>query len=261
MSVVASRVLSFQVITNNNKNKLKIETNSNNNSNNNTEETENEEPSLSVTEKTSETIVNTGIWLKLPSPATTNVTAATLHKQINYDNVFIVQEFIENAVYFVHSLTIKSTTDTDTTLDSQLTCTFRGNCIPDISIQDYIIQIVKYINQHYEYRSNSLKDYGGFIDLVGGFVLLERLVDSTDLKLNDWTVHRALITSVLIAHKLLEDDCASNRFFSCVGGITLEKMNTLEIIVCEALEFNLHLGNRLWEIANVIALATCKLYT
>jgi hypothetical protein len=233
MSFVA-RVLSLQVITNNKKNKLKVKIN------NNTEKAKEE---LSVTKETNENIVNTGIWPNLPSPTTTIVTTATLHKQIYNDNGFIGQEYIKNAVHFVHSLISKSTTDSDTTLDNQLSSAFKGQCIPDISIQDYITRIIKYINQHYEYRSNPLKDYGGFVDLVGGFVLLERLVDSTDLQLNEWTVHRALITSVLIAHKLLEDDCASNRFFSCVGGITLDKMNTLEIIVCEALEFNLPLFN------------------
>jgi hypothetical protein len=235
---VTSSALSFHVIININKNKLKIEI-----SDNITEETKKKE--LSVTKETNENIVNTDIWPNLPSPTTTIVTTATLHKQIYNDNGFIGQEYIKNAVHFVHSLISKSTTDSDTTLDNQLSCAFKGHCIPDISIQDYIIRIIKYINQHYEYRSNPLNDYGGFVDLVDGFVLLERLVDSTDLHLNEWTVHRALITSVLIAHKLLEDDCASNRFFSCVGGITLDKMNTLEIIVCEALEFDLPLFNRL----------------
>jgi hypothetical protein len=188
-------------------------------------------------------------WPSLPTISNNNITSTHISY---YDIVH------HKAVDFVRSLQTTSTTMSHRELENtsnQITFLLKGPRIPRITMYDYIIRIIKYINRYYDDNSNSLSiGCIGFIHLLGGFVLLERLTLHTDTILNEWTVHRALITSVLIAHKILEDDRASNQFFARVGGITLQEMNTLEIVVCETLDFDLHVGNRLWEIANIIIL-------
>jgi hypothetical protein len=195
-------------------------------------------------------LVKTGSWPSLP----------TIIKNNNITSTHISHHDIAHhkAVDFVNSLQTISTTESHRNPinnNNRITYLLKGPRIPRITMYDYILRIIKYINRYYDDNSD-LFSIGsiGFIHLLGGFVLLERLTLHSHLILNEWTVHRALITSVLIAHKILEDDRASNQFFARIGGITLKEMNILEIVVCETLGFDLHLGNRLWEIANIISL-------
>jgi hypothetical protein len=181
-----------------------------------------------------------------------NQNADIMKKQRNDDNH--IDQYIQNATNFVYSLMLATDEANTKPLDEQLTHIFRGRTIPRISIQDYIFRIVKYINRYYDDHcpSPTVSTSTGFFTLLGGFVLLERLTYQHGLRLDNWTIHRALITSVLLAHKILEDDCASNRFFSKIGGISSIEINILEMVACRALNFQLALGNRLWVIANSI---------
>jgi hypothetical protein len=124
----------------------------------------------------------------------------------------------------------------------QLTYNFKGSNVPSISIRSYLMRIVKYINRFSFERENEFSPVcAGFVNVLCGLVLLERLTKVAKLELNDWTVHRALIACILVAHKFLLDDYASNKDFALVGGISLKEMNKLESDVCEALQFEVGL--------------------
>ena len=62
--------------------------------------------------------------------------------------------------------------------------------------------------------------------------------------LNPYTVHRILLTCVVLADKLLNDQAASNPTYAGVGQITLAELYEMEAYVWQALDFNVLVGPR-----------------
>eukprot|EP00754_Rhynchopus_humris_P013494 Rhum_TRINITY_DN14328_c17_g1::Rhum_TRINITY_DN14328_c17_g1_i1::g.83266::m.83266 len=62
--------------------------------------------------------------------------------------------------------------------------------------------------------------------------------------LNPYTVHRILLTCVVLADKLLNDQAASNPTYAGVGQITLTELYEMEAYVWKALDFNVLVGPR-----------------
>jgi hypothetical protein len=174
-----------------------------------------------------------GTWPKLPPPKKNMDENTKEFAVIDSDS----EKTIDRALTFVESLMQSTAHPSD-----EITYAFTGQRVPKISIRAYLIRIVKYVNRYAQEAENVFSsDCSGFISLLGGLVLLERLTKIGRLELNDWTVHRALIATVLVAHKVLDDDNASNNFFSRIGGISLGEMNALELTVCKALRFEFRL--------------------
>jgi hypothetical protein len=113
---------------------------------------------------------------------------------------------------------------------------FTGRRIPKCTMEQYIIRIVKYINRSYREEDPLTETSTGFICLVGGLVILERLADS-GVVINTLSIHRALIASVMVSNKLLEDHVMENDVFAAIGGVTLQQANDAEVAVCKTLSF------------------------
>ena len=75
---------------------------------------------------------------------------------------------------------------------------------------------------------------------IYALVILDKMQQyDTRLKINSFNMNRLLITAVMIAAKLLEDQHFSNKYYSTVGGIpTVQEMNTLEITMLNILKYN-----------------------
>jgi hypothetical protein len=113
---------------------------------------------------------------------------------------------------------------------------FTGRRIPKCTMEQYIIRIVKYINRSYREEDPLTETSTGFICLVGGLIILERLAYSGVL-INTLSIHRALIASVMVSNKLLEDHVMENDVFAAIGGVILQQANDAEVAVCKTLSF------------------------
>jgi len=63
----------------------------------------------------------------------------------------------------------------------------------------------------------------------------------TKFSLNKLNIHRLVLTSVMIASKFMDDKYYSNQYWSRVGGITNDELNSLEIEFLFLLDFHLHI--------------------
>jgi len=59
------------------------------------------------------------------------------------------------------------------------------------------------------------------------------------VSINSLTIHRLILTAVLIVHKFFTDSFYLNSFFSYVGGVQLQEINFLEEEFLDILDFNL----------------------
>ncbi|KAI4341036.1 hypothetical protein MLD38_025810 [Melastoma candidum] len=112
---------------------------------------------------------------------------------------------------------------------------FHGVRAPGISIPKYLERIYKYTN-----CSPSC--------LVVGYVYIDRLVhrhpNSLVVSLN---VHRLLVTSIMVASKMLDDVHYNNAFYARVGGVTNTELNRLELELLVLLGFRVMVSSRVFE--------------
>ncbi|XP_052178068.1 cyclin-U1-1 [Diospyros lotus] len=112
---------------------------------------------------------------------------------------------------------------------------FHGVRAPSISIGKYLERIYKYTN-----CSPAC--------FVVGYVYIDRLLhrhpDSLVLSLN---VHRLLVTSVMVASKMLDDVHYNNAFYARVGGVSNVELNKLELELLFLLDFGVSVSSRVFE--------------
>uniref|UniRef100_A0A2P2P9D4 Cyclin n=1 Tax=Rhizophora mucronata TaxID=61149 RepID=A0A2P2P9D4_RHIMU len=105
---------------------------------------------------------------------------------------------------------------------------FHGLARPTISIQSYLERIFKYANC-------SPSCY------VVAYVYLDRFSRRQPyFPVNSFSVHRLLITSVLVSAKFMDDIYYNNAYYAKVGGISTAEMNVLEVDFLFGLGFQLH---------------------
>ncbi|XP_030928206.1 cyclin-U1-1 [Quercus lobata] len=104
------------------------------------------------------------------------------------------------------------------------------------------ISIPKYLERLYKFTDCSPSCF------VVGYVYIDRLVhrhpDSLVISLN---VHRLLVTSVMVASKMLDDDHYNNAFFARVGGVSNAELNRLELELLSLLDFGVAVSSRVFE--------------
>ncbi|KAF5952756.1 hypothetical protein HYC85_010700 [Camellia sinensis] len=105
---------------------------------------------------------------------------------------------------------------------------FHGLTRPAISIESYLERIFKYAN-----CSPSC--------FIVAYVYLDRFVQrQPSLPINSFSVHRLLITSVMVAVKFMDDIYYNNAYYAKVGGISTAEMNFLEVDFLFGLGFHLN---------------------
>lgn len=76
---------------------------------------------------------------------------------------------------------------------------------------------------------------------ITAFYYLERiaLIPYVDLRLNSLSVHRLVLTAVLLATKFVDDVLYDNAHFAKVGGLDVNELNMLELDLLKVLDFKL----------------------
>ncbi|KAB2018730.1 hypothetical protein ES319_D08G249300v1 [Gossypium barbadense] len=93
---------------------------------------------------------------------------------------------------------------------------FHGSRAPSLNLRQYVERIFKYCK-----CSNSC--------FVVAVIYIDRFLQRIDAYLTSLSVHRLLITSVMVAAKFMDDQHYNNAYYAKVGGISREEMNRLEM--------------------------------
>ena len=101
---------------------------------------------------------------------------------------------------------------------------------PSISIKDYLTRIQKYTN---------LEDN----TLILSLIYIDRLLNTTEIELNNYDVHKLLFTAIIIAIKYNEDEIYNNPYYAKIGGISGKDLNKLEFQFLLYLDYNLFVGD------------------
>ncbi|AQK68065.1 uncharacterized protein LOC100280111 [Zea mays] len=132
----------------------------------------------------------------------------------------------------------------DTATPTLADSAFRGRALPGIPVRRYAERI-------YRYAGCSPACY------VLAYVYLDRLArgqcdagagedededEAAVVGIDSYTVHRLLITSVLVAAKFMDDRHHNNAYFARVGGVEVAEMNALELRLLFALRFRLNVA-------------------
>eukprot|EP01018_Ginkgo_biloba_P014119 Gb_03254 [translate_table: standard] len=110
---------------------------------------------------------------------------------------------------------------------------FHGFRVPDISIEQFLERIFKYVH-----CSPSV--------FVVAYAYIDRLIQ-LGFRITSLNVHRLLITSVMLASKFLDDLNYNNAYYAKVGGITTKDINSLEIEFLFMLDFRLQVTVSVFE--------------
>lgn len=119
-----------------------------------------------------------------------------------------------------------------------LDCTSRGNPLscfhvahaPKASIHDYLMRLATHFRCSREC-------------FVLSFVYIDRIAKrNPSLRVSSLSVHKLLLTSVVIAVKFLDDMYASNRDYARIGGIKTKELNSLEAQFLGLVGWRLHVA-------------------
>ncbi|XVF01820.1 hypothetical protein REPUB_Repub04eG0122600 [Reevesia pubescens] len=104
------------------------------------------------------------------------------------------------------------------------------------------ISIPKYLERIYKYTNCSPSCF------VVGYVYIYRLVHKhPDSLVISLSVHRLMVTSVMVASKILDDVHYNNAFYARVGGVSNSGLNRLELELLFPLDFGVTVSSRVFK--------------
>ncbi|KAL4588172.1 hypothetical protein LXL04_001053 [Taraxacum kok-saghyz] len=150
-----------------------------------------------------------------------------------YRNLGLKETFKQNpknpkVLSLLSSLLERRVIKNETTQTKEVTA-FHGSRAPTLTIKEYIDRIFKY-------SSCSPSCF------VVAHVYMDRLIDGGNVNLTSLSVHRLLITSIMLAAKFIDDAFYNNAYYAKVGGVTTSELNRLELKFLFGLDFRLHVS-------------------
>lgn len=113
-------------------------------------------------------------------------------------------------------------------IDTNDKTNFIGKKKPNIHLRRYIQRIIEYGNA---------SEFAYILAIYYVYKLNERV--SNDF-INEWSIHRIFLASLLIAIKYTDDIYYTNGYYAKVGGIKTIELNQLEIEFLARLNFDLY---------------------
>lgn len=109
--------------------------------------------------------------------------------------------------------------------DTGIARCFRCSKAPPISVKAYILRIAKYSKC-------------SPVCFMMAWSYLKRLTQTEEeIVVTSWTVHRLLITAVMLAAKLMDDKYYNNAFYAKIGGVTKQEINAMELEMLRLLQY------------------------
>ena len=77
-------------------------------------------------------------------------------------------------------------------------------------------------------------------------IYIDRLIQRNGFVLTELTVHRVIVTAILLAAKFFDDAYYNNAYYAKVGGVLVSEMNGLEVDFLFRINFSLHVAPELF---------------
>ena len=106
--------------------------------------------------------------------------------------------------------------------------------LPQISVNDYIVRIAKYMK---------VEDS----TLVLALIYIDRISRKRKIFVNEYNVYRLFFMSVVVATKYNEDKHYSNTYYAKIGGVELEQLNQMEIEFVMGIKFDLFVEAKVFD--------------
>ncbi|RUR19203.1 hypothetical protein ELY21_04760 [Legionella sp. km535] len=107
---------------------------------------------------------------------------------------------------------------------------FTGACVPQISIEKYLLRFYEFLDDDPTIYVSSLIYISMYLELT------------PDSSLNELNVHRLIACSILLAYKQLMDFRHKNKRFAAIAGVNLSELNSLEIKFLTIFDFATHVS-------------------
>ena len=79
------------------------------------------------------------------------------------------------------------------------------------------------------------------------FIHISRIShNKPEFHLNALSIHRLLLTSIMVTVKYMDDSYYNNSFYSKIGGVALREINHLEIEFLSTIEFDLFIHHKVY---------------
>lgn len=111
------------------------------------------------------------------------------------------------------------------TSKQQLITKFQSSYPPTISILAYLERINKYA----KCSPNCF---------IIALIYIDRLIETRNVILSNLNVHRVLITSVMLATKVFDDEFYKNAYYAKLGGVSTQEINSLELEFLSLMNFD-----------------------
>ncbi|CAD8187629.1 unnamed protein product [Paramecium pentaurelia] len=132
----------------------------------------------------------------------------------------------DNIIYAIAKVLDEIVQETDI-IESPIQTVFHTNKKPQITIYKYIERI-----KIYSYCSNEC--------FILALIYIDRVQEmNSDVVINSYCVHRFMLACILLSIKYNDDDYYKNDYYSRVGGITLQELNSLEQELLTLLDYQL----------------------
>lgn len=106
--------------------------------------------------------------------------------------------------------------------------------LPEISVNDYIVRIAKYMK---------IEDS----TLILALIYIDRITRKRKIFVNEYNVYRLFFMSVVVATKYNEDKHYSNTYYAKIGGVELEQLNQMECEFVMGINFDLFVEAKVFD--------------
>ena len=149
-------------------------------------------------------------------------------------SIYLLRSFLLFKKYYIMiyqkiDIYIQSVIDNDSGLINMTV--YDGKNIPPISVLNYIKRLFKFTDASSESHYLTL-------------ILLDRILNINNIKLNLRNFHRLYAMSLRIASKLVDDIHYSNLYYSRVSGINIVEYNLLELKYLKDIKWTLNYNQR-----------------
>ena len=116
---------------------------------------------------------------------------------------------------------------------------FHALSVPEITVADYMARITKYAK------------YSRGV-LVAAMIYLQRLVEAhPEVPVISRTIHRLVITAILVSAKMTDDFSFSNSSYAQIGGVSTKELARLEVCFLNMLDYKLFISTEEYQTASV----------
>ena len=106
--------------------------------------------------------------------------------------------------------------------------------LPEISVNDYMVRIAKYMK---------IEDS----TLILALIYIDRISRKRKIFVNEYNVYRLFFMSVVVATKYNEDKHYSNTYYAKIGGVELEQLNQMECEFVMGINFDLFVEAKVFD--------------